>query len=479
MLGSTGDQIAVLRQFNPWWRGSAVPDLPTWRRRAFDELLLWMQLPPAPRATLLTGARQIGKTTLFLQVIQKLLDDGVPANRILYATFDHPLLKLLGLDGLLRLWREFEPMADGQYYLFLDEVQGVPGWDVWLKHQVDFDKRLRIAVTGSAMPLLSEGQESGVGRWQILRLTTLSFFEYLQLRKVELPPLPGVRSLADLRTWSPHQLAIVAADARPLEAHFKQYLSRGGFPQCALVENLATAQRLLREDIVDKVLKRDMTALFGVRNILELEQIFLYLCLHGGGLLDVQTLCKNLGLTKPTVLRYIELLTHTHLIHKLSPFGYGKEVLRGRPKIYLADPAIAPATMLRGDTLHQDETLLGLAVETAFVKDLAVRMVRHGLALSYWQGSRDQEVDLIAETRSRRLVPFEVKYRHASKTGLSALAGLREFCREREVPLAYVITKDLDDMGTLPLELGTQEAIAVKVPAPLACYWLGRHELEV
>jgi hypothetical protein len=46
------------------------------------------------------------------------------------------------------------------------------------------------------------------------------------------------------------------------------------------------AQRLLREDIIDKVLKRDMTALFGVRRVLDLEHTFLYLCMHDGGLLD-------------------------------------------------------------------------------------------------------------------------------------------------------------------------------------------------
>ena len=70
-------------------------------------------------------------------------------------------------------------------------------------------------------------------------------------------------------------------------AHFHEDPLRGGFPQCALVPNVELAQKLLREDIVDKVLKRDMTALFGVRRVLELEQTFLYLCLHDGGLLDM------------------------------------------------------------------------------------------------------------------------------------------------------------------------------------------------
>ena len=176
MIATSSELITVLRQYNPWWRNAPTADLPSWRRRAFHDILTWMQSPPAPRALLLSGARQVGKTTLFLQVIQELIDSGVPPNKILYATFDHPLLKLLGLDGLLKLWREFEPESDGIEYLFLDEIQTVRDWQTWLKLQVDFEKKRRIAVTGSATPLVTEGQESGVGRWHTLRLSTLSFF---------------------------------------------------------------------------------------------------------------------------------------------------------------------------------------------------------------------------------------------------------------------------------------------------------------
>ena len=96
-----------------------------------------------------------------------------------------------GLDGLLELWREFEPAREGPEYLFLDEIQATKDWQTWLKHQVDFEKRRRIAVTGSAIPLETEGQESGVGRWHTIRLATLSFFEYLQIRKAPTPSLPS------------------------------------------------------------------------------------------------------------------------------------------------------------------------------------------------------------------------------------------------------------------------------------------------
>ena len=88
MLNTKTDLIGVLRQFNPWWRREHQSGLPTWQRAAFAEVKQWVQNPPALRAVLLSGARQIGKTTLLLQTIESLLAEGVPPGQILYATFD-------------------------------------------------------------------------------------------------------------------------------------------------------------------------------------------------------------------------------------------------------------------------------------------------------------------------------------------------------------------------------------------------------
>jgi predicted AAA+ superfamily ATPase len=476
MLNTKTELLGVLRQFNPWWRGERQSGLPTWKRAAFSEVRQWVRTPPAPRAVLLSGARQIGKTTLLLQTVESLLAEGVAPGQILYATFDHPLLKLAGLDGLLDLWREVEPAQAGPEYIFLDEIQYTKDWQTWLKHQVDFQKHRRIAVTGSATPLVSEGQESGTGRWHTVRLATLSFYEYLQIKKVEVPELPEVGSLQTLRSWSAADFGRTAAAAKPLTGHFHDYLLRGGFPQCALVDGVVAAQKLLREDIVDKVLKRDMTALYGVRRVLELEQTFLYLCLHDGGLLDMADLCKNLQVKKPTAASYINLLEAAHLIHRLPPFGYGKEILRGRWKVYLADAAIAPSVLLKGKSLLEDPTAMGAAVETAFFKHVFTRYYQQSVGFSYWRGKKDQEVDVIAEVEGR-LVPFEVKYRHQS-TGWAELKGTVQFCEKRQVSLAYVVTKEPEDFGRMERELESGLKLeVVKIPAPLACYWLGKSEI--
>jgi predicted AAA+ superfamily ATPase len=475
MITSPQEVMSVLRHYNPWWFRQRIPDLPEWRRAAFRELDFWLRTPPVHRAILLSGARQVGKTTLLLQAVEALIASGVPPQNILYATYDHPLLKLGGLDDIVKLWREYEPPAEGMEYLLLDEIQFARDWQTWLKHQVDFEKRRRIVVTGSAAPLVMDGQESGVGRWHTIKLATLSFFEYLQIKKLPVPELPEIASLVKLFEWTPAQFARVSELARPLTAHFHEYLLRGGFPQCALVSSVDLAQKLLREDIVDKVLKRDMTALFGVRRVLELEQTFLYLCLHDGGLLDVASLCQNLEVKKPTVQNFLGLLESAHLIHRLPPHGYGKEILRARHKIYLADAAIAPSVLLKGKAMLEDAAAVSRAVETAFFKHVFTRYYDFSVGFSYWRGRKNEEVDIVAEVQGRQ-VPFEVKYSH-QHTGAGDLKGLVAFCTQKNIPRGYVVTRELDDFSVLPLDDTPAKTRILKIPAPLACYWLGQSEL--
>lgn len=473
--------FSILQEFNPWWTGQPAADLPVWERSAAAQIRAWVADSDTHRALLLTGARQVGKTTLFRQVIRHMVETGFPAANVLYATFDHPILKLAGLKRTLAAWDELFPaVADAPRFLFLDEIQFVPDWQTWLKHEVDFRRGRRIAATGSASPLREGAVESGVGRWETIPLPTLSFAEYLRLREVAIPDLPPVRSLRELFDWGPGAFSGVAALARPLTAHFHDYLLRGGFPEPAMVHDLTRCQRLLREDIVDKVLKRDMTALYGVRRVLELEKIFLYLCYHDGGILDVPTLSRELdGLNRQSVNNFLDLFEATHLVYRLRPLGYGKEVLRGRSKIYLADAALPGAVLLLGRRLLEKADRLGGAVETAFFKHLYTRYYPDQPTFSYWQDktNRNLEVDLIAQTGDR-LVPFEVKYQDAEPTARK-LKGLRLFLEEKTVSHGYVITQRWEDFGViLPSsarkgeERTLLDARILKIPAPLACYFL-------
>jgi hypothetical protein len=107
----------------------------------------------------------------------------------------------------------------------------------------------------------------------------------------------------------------------------------------------------------------------------------------------------------------------------------------------------------------------------------AALRLREGDPARALRGKREQEVDIIAAMEGR-LVPFEVKYRHQA-TGWSELKGMVEFCTARKVSLGYVITKEPDDFGVMERELTTGQPLqVVKIPAPLACYWLGKSEID-
>lgn len=497
--------ITILAQFNPWWINSAAIDVPEWRRAAFKELFTWVYNPPANRATLLSGARQVGKTTLLQQIIVTLIKKGVSPADILYVTFDHPIINLAGIDNVLNAWREREPKTGNIEYVFLDEAQFIKDWGTWIKHQVDFNKDRRIIFTGSAMPLVDK-QESGVGRWHSIRLTTLSFYEYSKLKPIPpnlnwtiaallkknfsakelqeesvmlhkkrneiFPELPALKSLRDLFNWSEQEFARTAESATPWLGHFHDYLMRGGFPQTIQIADINQAQRLLREDIIDKVLKRDMTAIFGVRRVLDLERFFLYLCLHDGGLLDLNNF--NLGVTRTTTERFVELLEAAHLIYRLQSFGYGKDVLRAKYKVYLADSAIASAVLLKGKGLLDDTARLGFAVEATVFKHLLTLGYQHGIRFSYWHGKKQKEVDIVAEV-GEQIVPFEIKYQ-SQKVDAKDIRGLTELCNKKSIPYAYVITKSLSDFGLLDAP-HTPNTRIMRLPAAFFCYWMGQVEL--
>lgn len=106
-------------------------------------------------------------------------------------------------------------------------------------------------------------------------------------------------------------------------------------------DDVGYAQKIIREDVVDKVLKRDMVSLFSIRNVAELEQIFLYLCLVSGNIVVLDTIAKEIGVSRATVANYVTFLEQANLIYVSQPTDRtGKKVLKARPKIYLADAAI-------------------------------------------------------------------------------------------------------------------------------------------
>jgi len=419
MITNSENLLKVLSGTNPWWRNGKLPDGITKpvRRFAYFEGMKILQHPDIRRMVLLTGARRIGKTTIMHQMIESLIEQGIRPERIAYISFDHPLLKLCRFDAILDVYKQNVYPGDDIYYFF-DEIQYADDWDTWLKTLYDTNLKCRAVATGSASPVLAvKASESGVGRWSILSIPTLSFYEYCTLCKglldIEAPELAPDIKPSSLRGLSRQEQRMTFQKLSPLLRHFNRYLAVGGFPELALSKDEYYAQRIMREDVVDKVLKRDIPALYNIRSVADLEKIFLYLCYNSSSIISMDAVSRELnGVSRPTVEKYIQYLESANLIYISNPIDIrGKKILKSQPKIYIADAAIRNAVIMQED-LFTNPTEMGIMVETAVYKHVRAFYYRLAANVGYYRkNGKDSEIDVVVDYPEGNLGSFEPRRR--------------------------------------------------------------------
>lgn len=465
--------LQVLGAYNPWWRTNVVPSdfNKPYRRFAFYEAMIPLEHADIRRTVILSGARRVGKTIILYQMIQALLEKGVESSRICFVSLDHPLLKLCNMYELIATYRN-NIYSGNDCYFFFDEIQYASDWDHWLKVIYDTMPKTRCAATGSASPILSKKtQESGVGRWTSVRVPTLSFYEYCNLLSIEgLPEIPRSFKPTALRDLDEMEQARLFRDLAPLQQHFNRYMLVGGFPELALSHDESKAKQVMREDIVDKVLKRDIPALFNIRNSTDLERIFLYLCYNSSNIVVLEAIAKELqSISAKTVGEYISYLESAHLIYKSLPVDlHGKKILRPRSKIYIADAAIRNAVLMRDDILT-DPAELGIVAETTIYEHVAEFYYQDATQVGYYRDTNTQkEIDVVVEYVGGKIL-IEVKYR--ANTDLGENEAI--VTEAQNAARSLVITKNADDYGVKRLKNGSELA---KIPGSAFCYLLGHTE---
>lgn len=279
-LTNSENILRLLFSYNSWWQTGNIQkefNKPM-KRFAYQEAINTLKRKDIRRLVVLCGARRTGKTTIMYQIISALLENGVNPKNILFLSFDHPLLKLCSIDQILEVYRT-NISVDEEIYCFFDEIQYAENWNNWLKILYDTNPNMSLVATGSASPILMDKvSESGLGRWKVIHVPTLSFFEYCQLLNIDVPNLPEDIKPTQVYLKSLQEQTEIFNKLSCLQVHFIRYLQVGGFPELALSSDDLYAQRVLREDIVDKALKRDLPSIYGIRNISDIEKIFLYLC---------------------------------------------------------------------------------------------------------------------------------------------------------------------------------------------------------
>ena len=465
--------LKVLQAYNPWWITGAVhPDFAKpYKRFAFYEAEKRLSDMDLRRMIVLTGARRVGKTTVQYQLIDSLLKKGVRPEKILFVSLDHPMLKLGGFNDILECYHENVWPGDDSFYFF-DEVQYAADWDKWLKSLYDMHPETHLVATGSASPALVKGSaESGAGRWSVIQVPTLSFYEYCSLIGVTIPDLSPDITPSRFAGMETQQQRFVMLKLAVLQNHFIRYLKVGGFPELALASNDLMAQQIMREDVVDKVLKRDLPALYNIRSSTELERIFIYLCNISSEIVSIAAISKELeGVSRPTVENYIKYLESANLIYISQPVEMGaKKVLKAQPKIYIADAAIRNAVLMDDDMLT-DPIQLGKLVETAVYKHVAAFYYQKATTVGYFRdGEKGKEIDIIVDYPNINNILIEVKYREQAQVSendaICMLAG--------ESSAAFIITKRLDDYG---IQYSSDGHRICRIPAFAFLYLLGNAE---
>ena len=468
--------IRVLQTYNPWWRTpEAIHRLSKPHKRfVYHEALKTLEHSTIRRFAVLSGARRVGKTTVLYQVIEKLIKDGIKPKNILYISFDNPIIKMVSMDTVLGAYETLYP-HEGTTYLFFDEIQYAENWELWLKVIYDTKPDIKLLVTGSSSPTLEKGSsDSGTGRWKILRVPTLSFYEYCELLEVKDRPAieKGLRPTA-LAGLPNGKLAELIGSFTPLQQHFNRYITVGGFPELALSDDDAYAWRMLREDVVDKVIKRDVLTLFNIRNPISMEKLFLYLCMTSSEIFSKQTAAKeleNIGVS--TIEEYIGFLQASNLIYVSNPQMVGnKAALKGKPKIYVADAAIRSAVLMLDDVLS-DDTEMGVTIETTCFKHIvSFYQNTPSVHVGYYRKAKEnqKEVDVVISFPSGKIL-CEVKYRN--NPSIPSSDAIVELSKQEgaKITNSFVLTKSLDDYGTTAHKTAVP---LVKLPAMVFIYMLG------
>jgi len=359
-----------------------------------------------------TGPRQVGKTTMVRQALAKqpALDNGQPSPQH-YCSADAPGLQ--GRAWLLSQWETARAMAAqaGSCVLVLDEIQKLPRWTDEIKQLWDEDtaaqRNVKVVLLGSAPLLIARGlTESLSGRFE---MTRLGHWTYKEMRD-------GFGFSLD------------------------QYIFFGGYPGAApLIEDEARWASYVRDALMETTISKDVLLMAPVHKPALLRRVFDLACHHSGQILSYQKMLGQLddaGNTT-TLAHYLDLLQGAGMVCGLQK--YMGQVVRQRassPKLQVYNTALMGASAVSAGTGFQhvraQSALWGRWVESAVGAELLARHLTHSSThpLIYYWNNGQKEVDFVLNT-GPQLQALEVKsgLQVGNVSGLDAFVQLHPEAR--------------------------------------------------
>ncbi|WP_244884359.1 ATP-binding protein [Sphingobium cupriresistens] len=374
------------------------------------------RLSESPAVALL-GPRQVGKTTLALEIGETVpsiyLDLESEADR---AKLSDPELYLSGHQDKL---------------VILDEVHRLPGLFQTLRGLIDKGRRAgfksgRFLLLGSAsIDLLAQSGESLAGRVSYLEMGPLDALE--------------IDAQAMNRLWV-----------------------RGGFPDSFLGRSDRSSLRW-RQDFIRTYLERDVPML-GPRIAAEtLRRFWTMLAHHQSGLLNAADFARGLGLDSKTVANYLDLLVDLLLVRRLEPWhsNSAKRLVKS-PRIYVRDSGLVHALLGLGD----EEAILGHPVVggswEGFAIETLIAAAPEGSVANFYRTSAGAEIDLLITLPGGELWVYEIKRSLAPKVE----RGFHHACEDLRPARRFVIYPGTEiypmssDIAVMPLQAAGQDLLA-------------------
>lgn len=345
---------------NPWWESGKVDDdFTQFPRRAYlDDFYELVTDLSVKRAVILMGPRRVGKTVMIYHSIDRLISSGIDPKKIIYISVDTPIYNNISLEDFFLLARKAlknEESYEG-YYVFFDEIQYLKNWEVHLKSMVDTFRSSRFVASGSAAAALKmKSIESGAGRFSDFLLPPLTFYEYIQFKKLDSLVVKSNNGISPYDT--------INIDA--LNRHFVEYINFGGYPEVVFSEAIRrNPGQYIKNDIIDKVLLRDLPSLYGISDIQELNKLFVHIAFRSGNEFSYESLSTEAGIKKETIKRYLEYLEAAFLIKVVNRIDQNAKRMQRVTsfKIYLTNPSLRCALFT---PINEDDEFMGSMVETA------------------------------------------------------------------------------------------------------------------
>lgn len=320
-------------------------------------------------AVSILGPRQVGKTTLAEEIALSLSPEPI------YLDLESPIdqAKLNDPEAYFELHK-------GKL-IILDEIQRVPELFAILRGVIDRRRRqgfrtAQFLILGSAsLDLLKQSSESLAGRIAYKELTGLTALEVNSLSQTSIDML-----------WL-----------------------KGGFPDSFLAKTESASFRW-RQNFISTYLERDIPQLGTRIPAVTLRRLWTMLAHHQGGQLNTAQLGASLGITIPTVKRYIELLEDLFLVRTILPWSgnVGKRLVK-TPKVYIRDSGLTHALL----NLTTQDDLLGHPIVGAswegFVIENIIACLPQGLTFWFYRTSAGAEIDLVIEINNQERYAIEIK----------------------------------------------------------------------